>query len=184
MLNTESNRAFRNGSSVGVVLFDVDHFKVTNDTYGHLTGDHVLTEVARLVRSITRPYDAVGRYGGEEFLVILPGCDELTAVSHAERLRMAISHAFVKATDGQQVRITASFGVTVAERDSSPGVDALVQAADTALYRAKNAGRNKVEFLATAVLAPVRDHQTELRRNQPRAFSQKLLLSESNELHE
>jgi diguanylate cyclase (GGDEF)-like protein len=155
MLGNELNRADRNGSSVGVLLFDVDHFKSTNDTYGHLTGDHVLTEIAHLVRSITRPYDAVGRYGGEEFLVILPGCDELTAVSHAERLRMAISRAVVKATDEQEVRITASFGVTVAERDSSPRVDALIQAADTALYRAKDAGRDQVEFLPTAVLASV-----------------------------
>ena len=155
MLSNELNRADRNGSSVGVLLFDVDHFKSTNDTYGHLTGDHVLTEIAHLVHSMIRPYDAVGRFGGEEFLVILPACDELTAVSHAERLRMAISRAVVRATDEREVRVTASFGATVAERDSSPGVDALIQAADTALYRAKDAGRNQVVFLATSVLASV-----------------------------
>jgi diguanylate cyclase (GGDEF)-like protein len=154
MLNAELNRAERDGSSVGVLLFDIDHFKSTNDTYGHLTGDHVLTEIAHLVRSMTRPYDAVGRYGGEEFLVILPGCDELTAISHAERLRMAITRASVKATEEQEISITASFGVTVAERDLSPSVDALIQTADTALYEAKDAGRNRVKFLATSVLAP------------------------------
>jgi diguanylate cyclase (GGDEF)-like protein len=154
ILGNELNRAERHGSSVGVILFDVDYFKQVNDTYGHLTGDHVLTEIAHEVRALTRPYDAVGRYGGEELLVVLPGCDELTVVSHAERLRTAIGRAAVKAANGQEVRVTASFGVTVAGHNSFPCVEALIQAADTALYRAKDAGRNRVEFLASAS-APV-----------------------------
>jgi two-component system, cell cycle response regulator len=153
-LDQELNRANRNDSSVGVVLFDVDHFKKINDTHGHLTGDHVLVEIAHVARSLTRPYDAVGRYGGEEFLVILPGCDQLTAVSHAERLRMAISRAVIKAADDQDVQVTASFGVTIATHGASTDIDAFVQAADRALYQAKDAGRNKVEFLATDTMIP------------------------------
>jgi two-component system, cell cycle response regulator len=154
ILDNELGRAERHSSTVGVILFDIDHFKYTNDTYGHRTGDHVLTEVGHVARTLTRPYDAVGRYGGEEFLVIVPGCDELTAVSHAERLRMAISRAVVKAENDQEVSITASFGVTVTQRDTTPTVEALVQAADTALYRAKDAGRNQVAFQATALCGP------------------------------
>jgi two-component system, cell cycle response regulator len=136
------------------MLFDIDNFKQTNDTYGHLTGDHVLTEIAHGVRAGTRPYDAVGRYGGEEFLVIVPGCDELTAVSHAERLRMAISRAIVKAGNDLEVSVTASFGVTLAERNTMPTVEDLIQAADTALYRAKNGGRNQVVFQPTISSMP------------------------------
>lgn len=152
MLRHELSRADRHNSSVGVVLFDLDHFKIVNDTYGHLTGDHVLTEIAHVARSLTRPYDAVGRYGGEEFLVVLPGCDQLTAVSHAERLRTAISRAVVKASDEQEVRVTASFGITVAACESFATGDALIETADTALYRAKEAGRNQVNFLETVEL--------------------------------
>jgi diguanylate cyclase (GGDEF)-like protein len=155
ILGNELGRAERHGSSLGLILFDIDHFKQINDAHGHLTGDHVLTEIAHVARSQTRPYDAVGRYGGEEFVVVLPGCDELTAVSHAERLRTAISRAVVKAGNEQEVSITASFGVTVVERNSTPTVEAMVQAADTALYRAKDSGRDKVEFLPTAKCDPI-----------------------------
>ena len=94
-LASEVARAQRQGSSVGIVLADLDHFKSVNDTYGHPVGDAVLCNVARAMRGATRPYDSVGRHGGEEFMILLPGCDPMNAVSHAERLRAAIGQASV-----------------------------------------------------------------------------------------
>lgn len=146
MLSAEIHRVERLQNSVGVVLVDLDHFKKINDTRGHLSGDHVLRDVAEAMSGTVRPYDSVGRFGGEEFLVVLPGCDEINATSHAERLRLAIERLIVK-TRGVDIRITASLGVTVVGPDISVDVDAAVQAADAAMYAAKRAGRNRVEFL-------------------------------------
>jgi len=147
ILNNELARAEREESSVGVLLLDVDHFKSVNDTYGHRVGDDVLREIAEAMRSTTRPYDAVGRYGGEEFLIVLPGCDQVNAISHAERLRKAVSGVSVATPQGE-IRRTASLGVTVGGYgiESDPAV--LIKAADAALYRAKAAGRDRVEFAA------------------------------------
>lgn len=164
ILSTEIARSKRDGSSLGIVLVDIDHFKRINDTYGHPIGDAVLCETARILRDSTRPYDAVGRLGGEEFLVVLPGCDRINAVSHAERLRSAISSTPIFTQSGP-VEITASMGVTFLPIDSDNDAATLVRAADEALYRAKNAGRNCVEFdqlLGTGSLqavAPERDAQ-------------------------
>src|SRR5207237_1150632 len=132
--------------SLGVVMIDIDHFKSINDTYGHPAGDCVLREVARAMRSMIRTYDSAGRYGGEEFMIVLPGCNEITAVSHAERLRKSLSSLAVAAEQGE-IRFTASFGVAVASRDSGlNNAEDLIQAADEALYRAKHQGRNRVEL--------------------------------------
>ena len=146
LLDTEIYRAERQKSSVGVVLLDLDHFKEINDTHGHLVGDHVLREAAGAMSGTIRPYDAVGRFGGEEFLVILPGCDEINATSHAERLRLAFDRLVVK-TDREEVRFTASLGVTVVRTNTRVDAKAAVFTADAAMYAAKRAGRNRVEFL-------------------------------------
>ena len=134
ILRTEIARCQREGASLGVVLVDLDHFKVVNDTYGHQMGDEVLRETARTLRESIRPYDAVGRIGGEEFLLVLTGCDQMNAASHAERLRVSIERLNIDVPGGA-VRITASLGVTVFRDGSATDSDSLVQAADEALYR-------------------------------------------------
>ncbi len=133
------------GGLLGVIMADLDSFKHVNDTYGHPIGDEVLRGVVRAMRSSVRRYDAVGRYGGEEFLIVLPGCDESNAVSHAERLRAAVGRVAIE-TPLAVVRPSISLGVVVSDRHTSLDVGDLIQAADAALYRAKNGGRFRVEL--------------------------------------
>jgi len=146
LLDDELHRAARQGSTVAVVLADLDHFKSVNDQFGHLTGDRVLRDAARAIGGAVRPYDAVGRFGGEEFLVILPGCDRINAVSHCERLRQVCENVKLTADD-ERVSITASFGMTVVNPEHRMTAEAAIQAADTALYAAKRKGRNRVEIV-------------------------------------
>jgi two-component system cell cycle response regulator len=145
-LAKELHRAQRQGTTLGVALADIDHFKWVNDTHGHLVGDELLREVAGVMRRTIRPYDSVGRYGGEEFLLLLPACDPINAVSHAERMRKAIGEMALETPNGK-INVTASLGVTISD-GLSTDVNQLIQAADEALYRAKRAGRNRVEFTA------------------------------------
>lgn len=145
ILSKELSRAHREQATVGILLIDLDHFKRVNDKHGHQAGDAVLREVSRALREHIRPYDAVGRYGGEEMLVVLPGCDATNAVSHAERLRLAISQLRVPTSQGC-IQPTASIGVVVSDKNIQIPVDQLIGAADIALYRAKESGRNRVEL--------------------------------------
>lgn len=125
---------------LAVVLADVDHFKSVNDTWGHPKGDAVLQEVARRLGGALRAEDAVGRYGGEEILVVLPGLGLLEARGAAERLRLELSSRPIEELD-----VTASFGVASSEGLDPVTAAELIRLADEALYRAKRNGRNRVE---------------------------------------
>jgi diguanylate cyclase (GGDEF)-like protein len=140
----EISRCHRNGTQVGIVLLDLDLFKGVNDNFGHFAGDAVLRETAHRLRANMRDYDQVGRYGGEEFLVVLPGCDLTLVSQQAERLRRVLCDKMMN-VEGVEMTISASFGVTVS--DGSDRHDVFVRVADEALYRAKAMGRNCVAAL-------------------------------------
>lgn len=144
-LDQELARAEREKSPLGLILLDIDHFKRINDTLGHSRGDEVLQQVAQRLTEAVRPYDSVGRYGGEEFLIVLPNCNMHETFKVGERIRKAICDEPVASADGP-IAVSASFGATaiVAEQDSDP--KALIVAVDRALYRAKELGRNRVEW--------------------------------------
>jgi diguanylate cyclase (GGDEF)-like protein len=140
-LDAELSRARRAARSVGVLLADVDHFKKVNDTHGHSAGDVVLREAALRMRGALRAYDSIGRYGGEEFLIVLPDCSTELAMMVAERARAAVAMP-VRLGD---VDLPVSISLGVASTASvAMESDALIRAADQALYRAKAAGRNRV----------------------------------------
>ena len=142
-LSAEIERAKRFGSELGLVLIDLDDFKLVNDTYGHPQGDVVLREVARVLRESSREVDHPARYGGEELAAILPGTDLEGAFNRAERVRELIAQLRIPRLDGGgTLSITASCGVAAARAASADG-RALVQAADNALYEAKRSGKNK-----------------------------------------
>jgi diguanylate cyclase (GGDEF)-like protein len=145
MLERECARAGRGGTHLGLVMADLDHFKQINDTFGHPAGDAVLRETARLMRGLIRSYDALGRYGGEEFLLVLPGCNAVDTLALAERLREGIAAAPV-CFGKHQIPVTVSLGATALT--GSPGGEAveMLHQADLAMYRAKRAGRNQVQF--------------------------------------
>ena len=142
ILSRELARSLREGIPLGIVMGDLDHFKKVNDTYGHPVGDHVLREVGVRMANSIRAYDAAGRYGGEEFLLILPGCDAESTLQTAERIRSQLTQAPVDTDEGSAVSITASFGATSLPRGETATAQILIKLADTALYRAKEAGRN------------------------------------------
>ncbi len=145
-MHRECERASRSHSALAVLMLDVDHFKRINDTYGHLTGDEVLREVANRIAQNVRPFDLVGRYGGEEFLIALPGCDETQINSSAERIRRAIESTPVL-IENTRITITASIGATTMAAPLIPSQTELLVAADRALYQAKNDGRNRVSVI-------------------------------------
>lgn len=145
MLERELSRARRDGSSVGILLADIDHFKRVNDTWGHLVGDEVLRALTGRLRGEVRSYDSVGRYGGEEFLILLPGCDHPKLTSKAEQLVKVIERSSIGTSAGT-VPVTISIGGVASGDCPHAQVNSLLRAADTALYRAKVAGRNRAEM--------------------------------------
>ena len=142
MLQKERERARRKSGSVGVVLADLDEFRKVNESLGHPVGDEVLREAARRMNSSVRPYDAVGRYGGEEFLIVLPGSDGLGALTVAERIREGFAHRPVHTSAGP-VPVTLSLGVAAEGGEAGGDGSALLLAAGAALARAQKTGRNR-----------------------------------------
>jgi diguanylate cyclase (GGDEF)-like protein len=138
-------RAQHGSGSFAVVLADLDWFKDINDAYGHQAGDRALYETGRRLQALLRPHDAVGRWGGEEFLVALPDCGRDEAAALAERLRAGLEAEEIRPAEAPPVSITSSFGVAAVEPGEDLSAEALVRAADHALYRAKRRGRNRVE---------------------------------------
>jgi diguanylate cyclase (GGDEF)-like protein len=141
LLHNEIERTLRTHSSMGVLMLDVDHFKPVNDTYGHLAGDAALREMAQRIQRATRPYDTVGRYGGEEFLVILPTCDREQTANSAERIRAAIEAAPFTVAE-KEISLTVSIGATVVP-DFATSESDILSLSDMALYQAKSEGRNR-----------------------------------------
>ena len=140
-LRRELERAARVRIPTGVLMLDIDHFKSINDTHGHLTGDLVLRVVTERIIKAIRGYDSVGRYGGEEFLIVLPGCSRDEIDQGAERVRTAIDRETI-ALNELDIRVTVSIGAAVTTQGATSEMD-LLAAADSALYRAKEIGRNR-----------------------------------------
>jgi diguanylate cyclase (GGDEF)-like protein len=142
VLQREIFRSRRENRPLSLIMADLDHFKQINDNWGHQVGDAVLQEVASRMQSVLRPYDALGRYGGEEFLVISPGYDSATAVRLSERLRRSVVENPIPTATGP-IPVTLTLGVADFAEDSS--LESLLRSADSALYRGKKAGRNRSE---------------------------------------
>jgi diguanylate cyclase (GGDEF)-like protein len=145
-------RAVRAKTPAAVALLDLDHFKVLNDTYGHLTGDQVLKEVARTLTTMLREYDLAGRFGGEEFALLLPHTRSTDAFRIAERVRAAIAGLRIiapGASGGERVHVTVSIGVAALDSGDQRELPDLMAAADAALYRAKGCGRDQVQMIST-----------------------------------
>jgi diguanylate cyclase (GGDEF)-like protein len=142
VLRRELARCRRENQTLGVIVADVDHFKRINDHYGHGAGDAALVAVVQRITATLRPYDVVGRYGGEEFLIIAPGCDLDLAQKLAERVRVAVCNEPID-LGNETTTISASLGATLGTSTSDP--EFLVEVADAAMYQAKRNGRNRVE---------------------------------------
>ena len=145
LLARELVRSQRESGSTVLLLGDIDHFKSINDTHGHLVGDQVLREVARRFLLCVRSYDFVGRYGGEEFLIVLNNCDPASASGRADQVRAAVSDRPIQ-TDAGPVRVTMSFGLLIGHDWGYHPADELLREVDAALYAAKSAGRNCVKL--------------------------------------
>jgi two-component system cell cycle response regulator len=158
LFRAELSRSGREHTPVSLLLCDIDHFKQVNDGYGHQTGDEVLEEVSSRLHETIRSHDAVGRYGGEEFLVVLAGCGEHDLRHRAEQVRKAICQVPFDTSAGQ-LAVTMSIGAVTVERwDESQPVEPILACADAALYQAKAQGRNQVVDAAPFKPATVSSH--------------------------
>jgi len=141
-LKEEYSKAVRSESALGIVMFDIDHFKKVNDTYGHLAGDRVLIHLARLVKPILREGDVLMRYGGEEFCAILPGASVEDSMKMSERIRFAVQESKVNYAE-YEIKVTLSLGITSYPENNVENEQLLLSTADEALYISKESGRNK-----------------------------------------
>lgn len=144
-LNRELSRCRRNSANLAMMMADVDHFKRINDRFGHMAGDAALKETAARICSLVRDYDSVGRYGGEEFVIMLPGTGPAEAYDVAERIRADFSEQELQTSEGV-FSLTLSIGVGILDCSTEFNVDTMIRQADQALYRAKEKGRNRVEM--------------------------------------
>ena len=174
----EIARAVRTRTPMAVALLDIDRFKGINDTYGHLVGDQVIKEIARTLDGLLRDYDRAGRFGGEEFSLLLPQTRAVDALRIAERVRANIAGLSIiapGATGGERVQVTVSIGVAALDSGSKREYAELMAAADAALYRAKAGGRDQVQMISTtrglsAVSGAGRGAANESRSDTPSAF--------------
>lgn len=147
-LDTELERTVRTTIPTSLMMVDLDHFKQVNDVWGHEVGNQVLKLTARLIKQVTRQLDIQCRYGGEEFVVILPSTTLLLASQVAERLRQKIEESEIF-TEEQSFKVTASIGLSVRLAHEKGTASDLIKAADDCLYQAKSAGRNQVCFVGS-----------------------------------
>lgn len=149
-LKMEFSYSRRHEVPLSLVIFDLDHFKRINDTFGHTAGDYVLKELAAQINAIKRQEDLFARYGGEEFVLLLRDTEKDTAIAIADKLRSRVEDIeFI--FEGHRMPVTISAGITTFTSDNYKNVDTFFRAADTQLYRAKRAGRNRVQFTKEGV---------------------------------
>ncbi len=144
LLEEEYERSGRTGEPISVVMFDLDHFKEVNDTYGHQAGDAVLAELSEILRDTAREIDRLGRYGGEEFMAILPGTDAQAGLTFAQRVRRNVEERPFQIGEDEPLHMTISAGVATYPTHDADSPRRLVHYADQALYSAKHSGRNRV----------------------------------------
>ena len=154
-IDSELNRALRHGSPMSLLLLDLDHFKRINDTWGHSAGDQVLQGIGRLLRDSCRVYDVPGRYGGEEFCVVLPETKSGNTTAVAERIRQRLAASELPCGAGS-ITVTASIGIAGTDSADAGVLNPaeLIERADRALYAAKNRGRNRVEMWSSSMYVP------------------------------